>query len=194
MHTKNNPGCYHSMLRYLSEKTGIRMFKEIERQTVWVTSRHTGKKKLMYCSGNIVVVDKDGNRHAYMKDQKRYDLRGVEASYFLVSVMRTPEEFGVKINDAGNYRDSLGGGWYSNCNLYEVDGKYFATSECACAHNGDLVNPTSGQAGNNYMQLDPNTQAAGQQEEQATEQQNAQESASQDQAMGVDSEEGSTEG
>jgi hypothetical protein len=43
------------------------------------------------------------------------------------------------------------------------------------------------------MQLDPNN-AAGQQEEQATEQQNAQESASQDQAMEVDSEEGSTEG
>jgi hypothetical protein len=44
------------------------------------------------------------------------------------------------------------------------------------------------------MNLDPNQQAAGQQEEQATEQQNAQESASQDQAMEVDSEEGGTQG
>ena len=45
------------------------------------------------------------------------------------------------------------------------------------------------------MQLDPNNVAAGQQEvEQATEQQNAQESASQDQAMEVDSEEGGTQG
>lgn len=56
------------------------------------------------------------------------------------------------------------------------------------------VNPTSGQAGNNYMQLDPNQQAAGQQE--VTEQVAAQESASQDQAMEAtqNSEEGSTEG
>lgn len=46
------------------------------------------------------------------------------------------------------------------------------------------------------MILDPNQQAAGQQEvaEQATEQQNAIESASQDQAMEVDSEEGGTQG
>lgn len=141
MYTRSNPGCYHSMLRYLSEKTGISLFKEIEKQQVWATSRHTGKKKLLYNSCNIIVVDKGGNRHSYMKNQKRYDVRGIESSHFLVSVMRDTVEFGLKINDAGNYRDSLGGGWYSNCNLYEVDGKYFATSECACSHNGYLVNP-----------------------------------------------------
>lgn len=141
MYTRSNPGCYHSMLRYLSEKTGISLFKEVVTKSVWVTSKHTGKKKLMYNSSNIVVVDQNENRHAYMKDQKRYDLRGIEASYFLVSVLRPSEEFGVKINDAGNYRDSLGGGWYSNCNMYEVDGKIFATMECACAHNGYLIKP-----------------------------------------------------
>lgn len=47
---------------------------------------------------------------------------------------------------------------------------------------------------NTMNNLDPNNAAAGQREEQATEQQNAQESASQDQAMEVDSEEGTTEG
>lgn len=59
--------------------------------------------------------------------------------------------------------------------------------------NPEIVNPASGQAGINNM-FDPKEQAAGQQEEQATEQQNAMESASQDQAMEVDSEEGGTQG
>ncbi len=172
---RNDPGCYHSMLRYLSEKTGISLFKEIIKQQVWVTSRHTGKKKLVYIASNITVVDKEGNRHAFMKDQKRYDLRGIEANYFAVSVLRDSEEFGIKINDAGNYRDSLGGGWYSNCSLLEVDGKYFATMECACNHNGYLVNPAVKDSVNIDMNnFDPNAPQVNQDQEaikeQATEQ------------------------
>ena len=52
------------------------------------------------------------------------------------------------------------------------------------------LNPASGQAGVNHM-YDPNQQ---QQEAGQPAEANAQESASQDQAMGVDSEEGTTEG
>lgn len=140
IYSRNDPGCYHRMLEYLVAKTGISLFKEIVTQRVWKVSPHTGKKKLIYPASNIVVVDNEGNRHAYMQDKKRYDLRGVEANHFIVSVLRSSDEYGVTINNAGNYRDSLGGGWYSNCNLLEVDGQYFATMECACSHNGFFIN------------------------------------------------------
>jgi hypothetical protein len=52
----------------------------------------------------------------------------------------------------------------------------------------ELVNPASGQAGVDNMLQDPNIKEEAQQESAATE------SAAQDQAMGVDSEEGTTEG
>jgi hypothetical protein len=129
---KSNPGCYHRLIEYLAQKTGISANKEIVTKSVWKTSQHTGKKKLVYRACDITVVDKEGNRHLFMENEKPFDKRGIEADYFIVSITRPVDEFGVKINNAGNYRDSLGGGWYSNCNMYEVDGKYFAYMECSC--------------------------------------------------------------
>lgn len=129
---KSNPGCYHRLIEYLEKKTGISANKEIVAKSVWKTSPHTGKKKLVYRAYDITVVDKEGNRYPFMEDEKRFDKRGIEADYFAVMITRPLDEFGVKINNAGNYRDSLGGGWYSNCSLYEVDGKYFAYMECSC--------------------------------------------------------------
>jgi hypothetical protein len=87
---------------------------------------------LQYRAADISVVDEDGNLHPFIKDQKRYDLHGIVADHFVVNVPRTWSEFGVEVNSAGNYRDSLGGGWYNSCELVEVDGKYFAYMECAC--------------------------------------------------------------
>lgn len=129
---KSNPGCYHRLIEYLAQKTGISANKEIVTKSVWKTSQHTGKKKLVYRACDITVVDKDGQRHPFMENEKRFDKRGIEADYFAVMISRPLDEFGVKINNAGNYLDSLGGGWHSNCNLYEVDGKYFAMMECSC--------------------------------------------------------------
>jgi len=191
---RSDPGCYHKLIEYLSQKTGISQFKEVIKKQVWKTSPHTGKKKLIYMAANIVVVDKKGNRHAFMKDQKRYDLRGIEADHFAVSVMRDSDEFGVKVNHAGNYRDSLGGGWYSNCSLLEVDGKYFATMECACGHNGYLVNPAVKDSVTYTME--PNNKQPDELKSEGEQATNAQESASLDAAMDAtqDSEEGGVEG
>lgn len=131
-YTKHSPGCYHQLLGYLSEKTGISLRKDIVTQQVYKINKRTGKKKLDYRAMDITVVDKDENRHPFIKDQKRYDLFGIVAAYFIVNVPRMIAEFGIEVNDAGNYRDSLGGGWYSNCPLFEIDGKYFASMECTC--------------------------------------------------------------
>lgn len=132
-YTRDNPGCYHSLLRYLSEKTGICLNKEIEVKNVWKTSPHTGKKKLVYRAVDITVVDKDGQRHPFMQDQKRFDLRGIIADHFICNVPRIISEYGIEVRGAGNYRDSLGGGWYCNCAMFEIDGKFFASMECSCS-------------------------------------------------------------
>lgn len=130
--TKYNPGCYHSLLKYLSEKTGISLKKEVIVKNVWKTSPHTGKKKLEYRAMDITVVDKDGQKHPFMDNQIRFDKRGIVADHFICNVPRLISEYGVDVRNAGNYRDSLGGGWYSNCALFEIDGMYFASMECSC--------------------------------------------------------------
>jgi hypothetical protein len=89
----------------------------------------------------------------------------------------------------GNIKNGLHDAHYLECNGM----KHFCSPRCLENFLFKGVNPASGQAGINNM-FDPNNVAAGQQEDQATEQQNAQESASQDQAMEVDSEEGGTQG
>lgn len=129
---RSDPGCYHGLLKYLADKTGISLNKDIVTKNVYKVSKHTGKKKLQYRAMDVTVVDKEGQRHPFMDNQKRYDLRGIIADHFIVNVPRIISEFGIDVREAGNYRDSLGGGWYSNCALYEVDGKYFAAMECAC--------------------------------------------------------------
>lgn len=131
-YSKSDPGCSHRLREYLSEKTGISLTKDMVIKNVYKVSKHTGKKKLQYRATDITVVDKSGNIFPFMKDQKRYDLHGVDVDYFIVNVPRAIEEFGIKVNNVGNYRDSLSGGWYSNCELVEVDGRYFAYMECAC--------------------------------------------------------------
>lgn len=190
-YSRQDPGCYHRMLEYLSIKTGIDLFKDVVVKSVWKTSPHTGKKKLIHPASNITVVDNEGGTHPYMLDQRRYDLRGIEANHFVVSLVRSSDEFGITINHAGNYRDSLGGGWYSNCHLLEVDGRYFATMECACGHNGFFVKPAVKDSVTNSMNnFDPNEKQAAEGQEVSNEQLQATEQEAQEKAMESEETEG----
>jgi hypothetical protein len=87
------------------------------------------------------------------------------------------------------------------CGWHETGCKECIKERCfswsKCQGHALIVNPASKEGVTNTMNnLDPNTPQAAEGQEQATEQQNAQESASQDQAMEAtqDNEEGSTEG
>lgn len=132
-YTKTNPGCYHSALQYLSEVTGISRTKEIKVKTI--NGLKQGKR-LMYKSYDINVVDKDGNKFAYMQAGKggplRFDQAGIVADHFIVTVNKSLSEFGVEIKGEGNYKDSLGGGWHQTVSLFSINGNYFANMDCAC--------------------------------------------------------------
>ena len=140
--THSNPGCYHSMINYLSELSGISTHKEIridDPQKLRSKPKvgYSGKKKsgrLLYSSYNIKVVDKDGNVHPYHNQEKsqRYDQAGIIADHFLVTVRRNIEEFGIKVNPAGKYKDSLGGGWYQMVTMWQVNDQFFADMDCSC--------------------------------------------------------------
>jgi hypothetical protein len=84
----------------------------------------------------------------------------------------------------GKIKNGLYDAHYLECNGV----RHFCSRRCLENFLFKDVNPTSGQSGINDM-VDPNLKA-----EEATQEQNAQESASQDQAMEVNAEEGTTEG
>jgi hypothetical protein len=137
-YTKDNPGCYHSAIKYLAGIENTSAYKtlvfdssdKLYRQTK--SSNPKKKFKLNFYSHQIKVIDKDGVSHNYIENHLRYNFRGIEAARFEVEVLKNFEDFKTPINKAGNYKDSLGGGWHSNCQLYEINGSYFAMMECSC--------------------------------------------------------------
>lgn len=129
--TKHNPGCYHSALEYLSKLTGTPQTKEIIVKDMSGLRNKSGRK-LEYPSRNITVIDREGNRHPYMTtNSERFDVKGIIADHFIVTVNKRLEEFGVEIKREGTYNDSLGGGWSQNVPMYSINGKYFADMDCA---------------------------------------------------------------
>jgi hypothetical protein len=136
-YTKNNPGCYHSALYYCSEQTGISRTKEVKVKNM-AGLRNKSGKQLAYKSDRIFVIDKEGNRFSYMQSgaylgcAKRFDQCGIIADHFMVAIDRPLSEFGLEIKDAGNYNDSLGGGWSQNVSMISINGNYFAYMDCAC--------------------------------------------------------------
>lgn len=140
-YTKDSPGCYHEMIHYIAD---------LENTTVSTVDTHTniralykrpdapkGKHKgLLYKSYNIVVEYSDGTQSRFFINEngQRFDqvYKDKVAVKFYCTRNKRLTEFKTKPNLAGSYKDSLGGGWYSNCQLYEVNGKYFANMECTC--------------------------------------------------------------
>jgi hypothetical protein len=143
--TKENPGCIHDMQRYLSELSGLPT-TTVEKMTyrdVFDTTP-TGGRKCKYPSYNVNFVI-DGKEVGFLTKQMRkgnipvltngvkdfpYD---VDIDYFLVTVRRPLADYGIPYINLGKvYKDSLGGGWYSKCELFQVNDQYFANMECTC--------------------------------------------------------------
>ena len=134
-YTKQNPGCYHSAVRYASELTGIPAEKELEFNIIddLYDKRNVGKRRLLYKSYNIYGVDSNGNRFPFWENHKRFDQNGLTAEKFIAKTSRRLSEFNVPIQSEGSYKDSLGGGWYSMVELFSINGKFFAHMECSCS-------------------------------------------------------------
>lgn len=137
-HTKESPGCWHSMIRYLAIKEQTDVYKLLRFNTKQELYRPTKSKKkpfrILYKSYDISVIDKDGQSHHYMLGQDRYDhpKRNIIPDHFLVKVMKSMSDFTTVVKSAGSYTDSLGGGWSQKVSLYKIDEHYFADMDCAC--------------------------------------------------------------
>ncbi len=142
--TKDNPGCIHQMYAYLRELSGIHSvvtkkmtYKEVFRANA------KGNRVCRYPTKDISFVIKGENvgylHKAWRKgnvpvltDGKRDFPYDVEIDHFLVNVPLKLEEFGIPFQKVGKYKDSLGGGWYSKVDLYQVNDKFFANMDCTC--------------------------------------------------------------
>lgn len=136
-YTKSNPGCYHSMLNYLSQITGISRTKEVEIPNI------AAVKKFNYSTHFILngselgslqpITKKGGVKVLTTKPMSTLELP-IDQVFDRIYIIedRKPPEFGITPNKAGNYKDSLGGGWYSTVSLLEINGHYFAMMECSC--------------------------------------------------------------
>lgn len=132
-YTKQNPGCYHDSLRFLSKLTGIAIRKEIEIDSFDNLYEQRGsKRKLKYKSYDIVCVSESGEKFPFFEKTVRFDQRGLKAVKFIITLNRSHIEFGIPIKNEGTYSDSLGGGWSQNVALYSINGNYFADMDCAC--------------------------------------------------------------
>lgn len=138
-HTKEDPGCYHSALKYLEELTGLSAIKTLKLEEVQLkeTKKLANgkiKNKLKYYSYNITVVDKQGNNHPYILNSMDYKQRKIDFDYFLVKVLRPIAEFNIPIKEEGKYNECLGGGWTTKTRLYSINGNYFANIDCSCGN------------------------------------------------------------
>jgi len=135
-YTKENPGGPYSMLKYLSEISGISLRKELEFDSMDKLRRKNGSKTksksyLIYNAYDIKVVI-NGEIIPYMIPGPSFGDWRFDNVYkdtpekFIVTVDRSYEEFGIEIKPAGTYNDSLGGGWSSKIDLYNINGNYFA--------------------------------------------------------------------
>lgn len=137
-YSKNNPGCYHAAIKYLAEIESTSPYKTLtfdKVESLYLTTKSKNPKKrkrLAYKSYKIKAIDAKGNEFPFYDNNLRFDARGVVAVRFEVEVLKRFEDFKAEVKNAGNYKDSLGGGWHSNCQLFEISGNYFAMMECSC--------------------------------------------------------------
>lgn len=145
-YTKSDPGCFHSMITYLSELTGLSksvqkelIVKEYEDLFKMTKSKppYKSKRKLRYQAQSITVVLPDGQLIPFYNKEthKRFDELGIKADHFIIrwEQYRPLDDFNIKIKNEGSYKDSLGGGWHSTVSLYSINDKYFAP-QMECAH------------------------------------------------------------
>lgn len=136
-YTKQSPGCYHSMIDYLSHITGKSKFIEIDYTNLSDVDRLThnvhfvlngedlGQLKYIFRKGAIKVLTRVDDDSVDIPLNTRFD-RIYKVIY------RPIEDYGISLVKCGKYKDSLGGGWYSNVDIYTINDQYFAMMDCTC--------------------------------------------------------------
>lgn len=155
MNTYDSPGCYHDAIRYCSDTTGLSQMIELQLNSLSETRllRKNGTSKLIYpiysifvelmekrwwCSekqtikGNINVLKV---RDSPIDYNPIISIFPIDTTFTKIGVLirRPLEDFNLKIESAGNYQDSLKGGWYQSVKKIKIDNQYFAMMDCSCS-------------------------------------------------------------
>lgn len=152
---KENPGCWHDLLNYCSELTGLSTRIEKTLQSFDQTRKKLprGRSKLMYSSYDIFAETQGVRFYQPLTKQIK---GGEKIMYFGVLpegysgsnefpldfkfdrigvIVRRPVEdykkAGVVIHAAGNYKDWEGDGYF-NVSRYRINNQYFADLSCNC--------------------------------------------------------------
>ena len=129
-------GCYHSMLKYMSDLSGISYMKKLSFKSVEesglsyanhfiLNGEDLGALTKIYRKGGILVLTDQFSKSLNIPINTEFD------EIFRL-VPRKIEEFGIPFQKVGNYTDSLGGGWTCKVPRYRVKDKFFAEIECTC--------------------------------------------------------------
>lgn len=131
--------CYHGMIKYLAELENTTTSKIVELKEFPKSIKKGGKRYL-----SIVLV-KNGIEYNYIEtktikggvrvrlcsDNNAFPIETI-FDKIIATENKTIEDFKTEIKSAGNYNDSLGGGWSCSVPMYKVKDRYFAMMECAC--------------------------------------------------------------
>lgn len=135
---KEISGCYHSMLQYLAELDNTSPKKELvfktykeagldTRNNYWLDGKNLGALTQIHRKGGILVLTDQLTKTLSLPLDTKFDK-------VVKKVYKSVEEFNTPVVKAGEYKDSLGGGWSSKVQRYKVKDKYFAAMECTCGH------------------------------------------------------------
>lgn len=131
--------CYHGMLKYLAELENTTLTKFIELKAIPENFKKTPYKRSM------TKVYKNGIEYGcptkqhikggllmYITPEKQAFPLDTVWDKIVVEVYKGIKDFKTEIKSAGNYNDSLGGGWSQNVSMYKINDRYFAMMDCAC--------------------------------------------------------------
>lgn len=127
--TKDNPGSFHNLLMYLSEKTGIS--PKVKR--VYKSFKEAGfRSSIIYVLNGeklpqLTKIQRKGGIDMLTDMQTKTLNIPIDTQFDEIYEMvpRDLKEFGIEIHKAGKYHVSEGGGWYSKQQMYRVDDQYF---------------------------------------------------------------------
>lgn len=132
----DNVGCYHDMISYLAKLDNTSEYKEMYREAA-------DKLRLGYKHHNI-TWHLNGKKYTDLHKQQAkggvWVLRSKTNEFpfdtkwdkVTVQLLKTVDDFTVQVEQAGSYKDSLGGGWSQTVHKWKVRDRYFAAMECTC--------------------------------------------------------------
>jgi hypothetical protein len=130
LNTVHNPASLSEALEFMSELSGIsqyydEVYHKLEDLYYMSSSKVKPKKTLLFKTYTIKVFDKEGKKHQFYFENKRFDEHGIVAERFEVRKIRSIVEYGIDYSFVKKVRIDEGNGWYSTGGIFKIKGQEF---------------------------------------------------------------------